>query len=275
MLGSMGRGMPRQQLTGGEVGHGRGGGTRPCPGAGSLRYKSDSGNRAGEKQQPRPLLLPPAASHSCQALMMKVQVLTALPLLLAQLSLALAQAEAWGGSLERQPGGWGPPEAPRPAGSGGDTLLGQGTEGSHPLVGAGEVLAEPPQAPRAPSKARGRGQQGPPSQLRRHPPQPSRSRSLGLSQHLKGHGKFNADTVSASPARGALTGTSPSPGCRLWSEDQSGHGLHLPACPAALLPRHPAPALPEALGLRRLPGAVHLQAARGHLRPEGRLLAER
>lgn len=272
MLGSTGRGMPHQQLTGGEVGHGRGGGTRPCPGAGSLRYKSDSSNRVGEEQQPRPLLLPPAASHSCQALMMKVQALTALPLLLVQLSLAPAQAEAWGGSLEGQPRGWGPPEAPHPAGSGGDTLLGQGAEGSHPLAGAWEVLAEPPQAP---SEARGSGQQGPPSQLRRRPPQPSRSRSLGLSQHLKGHGKFNADTVSASPARGALTGTSPSPGCLFRAEDQSGHGLHLPASPAALLPWHPAPALPEALGLRRLPGAVHLQAARGHLWPEGRLLAER
>lgn len=137
--------------------------------------------------------------------MMKVQVLTALPLLLAQLSLAPAQAEARGGSLQRQPRGWGPPEAPHPAGSGGDTLLGQAAEDSHPLAGAWEVLAEPPQAP---SEARGSGQQGPPSQLRRRPPQPSRSRSLGLSQHLKGHGKFNADTVSASPARGALTGTS-------------------------------------------------------------------
>nr|XP_038037477.1 uncharacterized protein LOC119717371 [Anas platyrhynchos] len=185
--------MSHQQLTGEEVGHGRGGGTQLCPGAGSLRYKSDSSNRVGEEQQPRPLLLPPAASHSCQALMMKVQVLTVLPLLLAQLSLAPAQAEARGGSLQRQPRGWGPPEAPHPAGSGGDTLLGQGAEGSHPLAGAWEVLAEPPQAP---SEARGSGQQGPPSQLRRRPPQPSRSRSLGLSQHLKGHGKFNADTHS-------------------------------------------------------------------------------
>ncbi|XP_066854182.1 uncharacterized protein [Anser cygnoides] len=127
---------------------------------------------------------------------MKVQVLTAAALLLVQLSSAPAQAEAQGGSLERQPGAGGPPEAPRPAGDGRDTLPGQGAEGSHPLAGAWEVLAEPPQIPGAPSKATGSGQQDPPSELRRRPPQPPRRRSLGLSHHLKGHGKFNADTHS-------------------------------------------------------------------------------
>ncbi|XP_035198657.1 skin secretory protein xP2-like [Oxyura jamaicensis] len=126
---------------------------------------------------------------------MKVQVLTAAALLLVQLSSAPAQAEAWGGSLEWQPGAGGPPEAPRP-GPGGDTLPGQGAESSHPLAGAWEAPAEAPQNPGAPSKAMGSGQQDPPSELRRRLPQPSRSRSLGLSHHLKGHGKFNADTHS-------------------------------------------------------------------------------
>ncbi|XP_042693713.1 pseudouridine-metabolizing bifunctional protein C1861.05-like isoform X3 [Centrocercus urophasianus] len=43
---------------------------------------------------------------------------------------------------------------------------------------------------------------------------------------------------------------------------------------ATLLSRHPEPALPEAFGLRRLPGALHLQATR-HLWTEGCLPAER
>ncbi|XP_040514952.1 uncharacterized protein LOC121106531 isoform X2 [Gallus gallus] len=121
---------------------------------------------------------------------MKVWVLTAAALLLAQLSLAPAHVEALGDGAAlpaRQLGAGGPTDNHRPAGDGGDNEA----DDSHP-----QVLAEHHPGSGVPCKATGSGMQHPPSRPRRSPPQPFRSRSLGLSHHLKGYGKFNSDTHS-------------------------------------------------------------------------------
>ncbi|GAB0176968.1 hypothetical protein GRJ2_000162000 [Grus japonensis] len=135
---------------------------------------------------------------------MKVQVLTVAVFLVVLLCSALAPSEALGGragALERQPGAGSPGEDSWPPGDRGNNLPGQGTEGSHPPASAWEVMGEALPRSRSPSKAvakppLGSGEQDPPGKPRRLPPQPSRSRSPGLSHRLKGHGKFNGDTHS-------------------------------------------------------------------------------
>lgn len=135
---------------------------------------------------------------------MKVEVLTVVALLLVLLCSAPAPSEAlggWAGTPSRQLGVGGPREDLWPPGDGEDSLPGQGSDGSQPLAGAWEVMGA-----RTPSKAMakpplGSGEQDPRSKPRRHPPQPSRSRRL--SHHLKGHGKFNGDTVSTTHPRPA------------------------------------------------------------------------
>lgn len=125
---------------------------------------------------------------------MKVWVLTAAALLLAQLSLAPAHVEALGDGAAlpaRQLGAWGPTDNHRPAGDGGDNQA----DDSRP-----QALAEHRPGSGAPCKATSSSMQDPPSRPRRSPPQPFRSRSLGLSHHLKGYGKFNSDTVSTGHA---------------------------------------------------------------------------
>lgn len=204
---------------GGEVGHSRGGGKGCAPGVGPCAIKMTSAGSSGrEERQFPPLLLPPTASagqedaEQSQALRMKVQALMVTALLLVLLSSAPAPSEAVGGragTRERQPGTGSHGEDPRAPGDGGDNLPSQGSEGSHPLSGAWEVMGEASPSSRSPSKAMakpplGSSKQDPLGKLRRLPRQPSRSRSLGLSHHLKGHGKFNGDTVSTShlgPAR--------------------------------------------------------------------------
>ncbi|XP_014792718.1 PREDICTED: uncharacterized protein LOC106885232 [Calidris pugnax] len=157
-----------------------------------------------------PLLLPPAAlsgeedPEQSQTLRMKVQVLSVTALLLVLLSSAPAPSEALGGhtsTLKRQLGAEGHGEDPRALGDGGDNLPRQGLVGSHPLAGAWEVMGEMSPSSGSPSKALAKPSPGssepqPLGKLRRHPRQPSRSRSPGLSHHLKGHGRFNGDTHS-------------------------------------------------------------------------------
>lgn len=135
---------------------------------------------------------------------MKVQALRVTVLLLVLLCSAPAPSETLGGwarDLERQLGAGAPGEDPRPPADGGDNLPWQGSDGSHPLASAWEVMEEVPPSSRSPSKAttkptRGSGDQDLPRKPRRVPPQPSRSRSPGLSHLQKGYGKFNGDTVS-------------------------------------------------------------------------------
>ncbi|XP_074438496.1 uncharacterized protein LOC141741553 [Larus michahellis] len=171
---------------------------------------TSAGSSGREERQLPPLLLPPTASagqedaEQSQALRMKVQALTVTALLLVLLSSAPAPSEAVGGragTRERQPGPGSHGEDPRAPGDGGDNLPSQGSEGSHPLSGAWEVMGEASPSSRSPSKAMakpplGSSKQDPLGKLRRLPRQPSRSRSPGLSHHLKGHGKFNGDTHS-------------------------------------------------------------------------------
>lgn len=126
-------------------------------------------------------------------------MLTAAALMLAQLSLAPAHIEVlgeWAALPARQLGAGGPTENHRPAGDGGDNQA----YGSHPQVAVWEALAEHHPTSGAPCKATGSSARDPPSRPRRSPPQPFRSRSLGLSHHLKGYGKFNSDTVSTGHA---------------------------------------------------------------------------
>lgn len=176
-----------------------------------------AGSSSREERQLPPLLLPPTAlsrqedPEQSQALRMKVQALTVAALLLVPLCSAPAPSEALGGRAstpERQPGAGGPGEDPWPPGDGADNLPGQGSEGSRPPAGAWEVMGEAPPGSGSPSKAMaklppGSGEQDPPGKARRLLPQPSRSRSPGLSHHLKGHGKFNGDTVSTTHPRAA------------------------------------------------------------------------
>lgn len=52
MLGSTGRGMPHQQLTGGEVGHGRGGEHGCAPGLGPCAIKVTPATVLGKSSSP-------------------------------------------------------------------------------------------------------------------------------------------------------------------------------------------------------------------------------
>ncbi|XP_065692990.1 uncharacterized protein [Patagioenas fasciata] len=135
---------------------------------------------------------------------MKVQALKVTMLLLVLLCTAPAPSETLGGwsrALERQLRAGAPGEHPWPPADGGDNLPQQGSSGSHPLAGAWEVIEEVPSGSRSPSKAmtksaRSSGDQDLPRKPRSVPPQPSHSRSPGLSHLLKGYGKFNGDTHS-------------------------------------------------------------------------------
>lgn len=136
------------------------------------------------------------------------------PLLLVLLSSAPEPSEAlggWASAPERQPGPGSHGKDPRAPGDGRDNLPRQGLERSRPAASMWELVAEAPPSSGSPSKAMakpplGSGEQDPPGKLRRLPRQPSRSRTLGLSHHLKGHGKFNGDTVSTTRSRPARMG---------------------------------------------------------------------
>lgn len=94
---------------------------------------------------------------------MKVWVLTAAALLLAQLSLAPAHVEALGDGAAlpaRQLGAGGPTDNHRPAGDGGDNEA----DDSHP-----QVRAEHHPGSGAPCKATGSGMQHPPQQAPQEP----------------------------------------------------------------------------------------------------------
>lgn len=193
-----------------------GAGEKGCaPGVGPCTIKMTSAGSSGrEERQLLPLLLPPTAlsgqedPEQSQTLRMKVQALTVTALLVLLCS-ALAPSEALGGRAgtpERQPGAGGPGKDSWPPEDGADDLPGQGSEGSSFPASAWEVMGEAPPGSGSPSKAMAKipgasGKQGPPGKPRRLPPQPSRSRSPGLSHHLKGHGKFNGDTVSTTRTR--------------------------------------------------------------------------
>lgn len=140
---------------------------------------------------------------------MKSPALMVTVLLLVLLSSDLAPSEALGGRAsapERQPGVGDHGEDPQPPGGGGDNLPSHGTGGSHALASMWELVREVPLSSRSPSKAMakpllGRGEQDPPGRPRKLPAQPPCSQSPGLSHHLKGHGKFNGDTVSTAHPR--------------------------------------------------------------------------
>ncbi|KAM6420081.1 uncharacterized protein J5M81_016966 [Pluvialis apricaria] len=187
-----------------------GAGEEGCaPGVGPCAIKMTlAGSSGGEGRQLPPLLLPPTASsgqedpEQSQALRMKVQVLMVTSLLLVLLFSAPEPSEALRGRAsapERQSGPGG--HAEDCPGDGRDNLPRQGLEGSRPPASVWELVGEAPPSSGSPSKAMakpqpGSGAQDPPGKLRRLPRQPSRSRSPGLSPHLKGHGKFNGDTHS-------------------------------------------------------------------------------
>lgn len=150
-----------------------------------------------------PLFLPPAAlsgqedPNHIQALRMNVKVLMVTALLLVLLCSAPAPSEAlgsWTGILRKHPGVGGPGKDSRPPGDGGVNLPGQGLDRSHPVASAWEVMGARPPSKAMARPSLGSGEQDLHSKPWRHPPQPSRSRRL--SHHLKGHGKFNGDTVS-------------------------------------------------------------------------------
>lgn len=184
------------------------------PGAIKMTLAGSSGR---EERQLPPLLLPPTSSSrqedpkQSQAPRMKTPALMVTALLLVLLSSAPAPSEAlggWASTPERQPGAGGHGEDPRPPADGGDNLPGHGLEGSRPQAGVWELVREAPPVSRSPSKAMaklplGSSKQDPPGKPRRLPLQSSHSRSSGLSLYLKGHGKFNEDTVSTTRPRPA------------------------------------------------------------------------
>ncbi|XP_075285494.1 uncharacterized protein LOC142362308 isoform X2 [Opisthocomus hoazin] len=119
-------------------------------------------------------------------------------LLLVLLSSALGGRA---GAPERQPGAGGHGEDPWPPGDGGDNLPRDSSEGSRLTASTREAMGEVPPGPKPPSKATAKAPLGSSEQHRSRkprglPPQPSRSRTPGLSHLLKGHGRFNGDTHS-------------------------------------------------------------------------------